>query len=500
MKMKIRNIVPTVLALAVFFGCEPDHRLDNLPDSAVYFVDNVANNGVQEALLFDVQSEVEVPVYVYCSGNFGGTPDVSATVEGEEYLAAYNEANGKSYQLLPVDCYTMTKTTDKVADRKAKFAINFSVEKLLALSAKEDYSDLDKYVVALRLESNSLDVAEVDGKSLGYYIVHPKVIIATMNVSSTGFNEKNEMYITLELPFDNFAELTYEVEFGKTSGLENRTFTEKGNHLQAKYILEALPEGTVIENENVSSMAAGTNKVEYKITLPSGWEKSKSYNYAFEVKNAVLNGRQITINDSFDPYFTIQSANEKVKLINTANDYNDNVFTEEQMQHYGKTLTEYGLQMYQTRAEWVWDPQTSENEYFDRFYNGNGFGWQSHWSGGGYGSTGQVPVYVHIDMKKKQPVCGLEWWRRGDQFVGDTKKIEIYAFDDCTYTHKGGDLTTYSYTNITYLGSLDFGPAADDINVGATTFDQIETQHLMLLIVESTRSNACDCAECVIWY
>ena len=499
--MKIRNIIPTViLASAALCSCEPDHRLDNLPDSAVYFVDNLVNNGVQEAQLFDVQTNVEFPVYVYCSGNFGGTPDVSATVEGEDFVASYNKESGKDYQLLPADCYTMTQTTDKVANRKAKFIINFNVEKLITLSTKEDYSDLAKYVVALRLESSSMDVAAVDGKSLGYYIVHPKVSIATMNASTTGFNEKNEMYLTLELPFDNFAELTYEVAFGKTEGLENRTFTVKGNALQAKYILESLPEGTVISNENVSSMPAGTNKVEYKITLPSGWEKSKSYNYAFEVKNAFLNGRQITINGSFDPYFTIESANEKVKLINTANDYNDNVFTQEQLQYYGKTLKEYGLEMYQTRAEWIWDPQTSQDEYFDRFYNSNGFGWQSHWSGSGYGNTSQIPVYVHIDMKKKQPVCGLEWWRRGDQFVGDTKKIEIYAFDNCTYTHKGGDLTTYSYTNITYLGSLDFGPASDDINVGATTFDQIETQHLMLLIVESTRSNAADCAECVIWY
>ena len=74
------------MALALLWGCVPDSRDFDMPDSAVYFVDNVANNGIQSAVMYDIQTEVDVPVYVYCSGFNGGTPAVSTSVAYESII------------------------------------------------------------------------------------------------------------------------------------------------------------------------------------------------------------------------------------------------------------------------------------------------------------------------------------------------------------------------------------------------------------------------------
>lgn len=110
------------------------------------------------------------------------------------------------------------------------------------------------------------------------------------------------------------------------------------------------------------------------------------------------------------------------KYIKTATNYENRGFNAEQLQYYTKVLSEYGLNTYNDRNTYVWNPQGSQDLYLDRWYNGNGYGWKAPWSGG-FGPRNQIPFWVHI-----------------------------------------------------------------------------ETQHLMFYIVESTRSNASDCAELVFWY
>ena len=52
-----------IMGLALVCSCVPDHRDSQMPDATVYFSDNTANKGVQQVLVYDVQSEVETPVY-----------------------------------------------------------------------------------------------------------------------------------------------------------------------------------------------------------------------------------------------------------------------------------------------------------------------------------------------------------------------------------------------------------------------------------------------------
>ena len=90
------------MALGMLCSCVPDHRDFNMPDSTVYFTDNTANKGVQHVLIYDVQSEVETPVYVYCAGLHGGNANVKARV-AEDYIDYYNKVNYTAYKALPVD-------------------------------------------------------------------------------------------------------------------------------------------------------------------------------------------------------------------------------------------------------------------------------------------------------------------------------------------------------------------------------------------------------------
>ena len=46
-----------IMGLALVCSCVPDHRDSQMPDATVYFSDNTANKGVQQVLVYDVQSE-----------------------------------------------------------------------------------------------------------------------------------------------------------------------------------------------------------------------------------------------------------------------------------------------------------------------------------------------------------------------------------------------------------------------------------------------------------
>ena len=504
--MKNRYIVSALMALAVLFSCVPDHRNDNLPDSAVYFVDNVANNGVQTAVVYDIQTSVDVPVYVYCSGYYGGTPAVSTSV-AFDYIEEYNEANGTSYKALPDNCYTLEKSKATVADRKASFNLKFNVPAIMELAAEEGVN-LSEYVVALELKSD-MDIASYKDKNFGYYIVTPDLRAAIAQVSSVSYDHATKQAkVLVELPFDNAWDFSFEFDFDVvgTYGLDR----ERGNSIAAKYVCSPMPAGlaeqVVVEGGELA-IAPGTNSREYTITLPAEYEfgpykKGETHNFAVSLKNAklVVDGAEKEVPVEGAAFLGAYPANNTLKLYKTPTNYEGRVFNAEQNALFRTTLTEYGLNWYQypDMSSFVWDPQCSQDTYLDRFYNGNGYGWKGSWSGG-FGPRNQIPLYIHVDMKQARDLSGIVYWRRGDGFVGDTKKIEIYALDDCTYTWKGSDLS-YAPDAITYLGTIDFGSPDDAITTASIAFDSLKTQHLMLLITESTRSNASDCAELEIWY
>ena len=284
------------MALAMLCSCVPDHRDFNMPDSAVYFTDNTANKGVQKILMYDVQSEVETPVYVHCAGLRAGTTQVKAHV-ANDYIEYYNKVNYTHYQALPEDCYTLVKSADEITGRTATFSVSFHVPNIIAFS-KEAGVNINDYVLALGLDSDAVPVSTVkDTTSLGYYMVSPSLRTATLQIKSTELTPDGNMTITAELPFENSWDLTYDVTFAATD--VDNLYTTKGNSKPAKYLFASkFPDGTQISNQEVKSMAPGTNKVEYAITIPAEglqWAPGRVYNYAVRFSNAVLNGKQIPI-------------------------------------------------------------------------------------------------------------------------------------------------------------------------------------------------------------
>lgn len=492
------------MALAVLFSCVPDHRNDNLPESAVYFVDNVANNGVQSAVVYDIQTEVDVPVYVYCSGFNGGVPTVSTSV-AFDYIEEYNEANGTSYKALPENCYTLDRSKDVVENRKASFNIKFNVPAIMELAAEVD---LGEYVVALELESD-MDIASYKEKNFGYYIVSPDLKAAIAKVSSVSYDHAaKQATVLVELPFDNAWDFSFEFDYNVTGtyGLDR----ERGNSIAAKYVCSPMPEDlaaqVVVEGGDLA-MAPGTNSREYTLTLPAEYEfgpykKGETHNFAVSLKNAklIVDGTEKDVPIEGAAFLGAYPADNPIALYKTPTNYESKGFNAEQNALFRTTLTEYGLDwyVYDVMKTFVWDPQGSQDTYLDRFYNGNGYGWKGAWSAG-FGPRNQIPLYIHVDMNEPRDLSGIVYWRRGDGNVGDTKRVEIYALDECTYTWKGSDLS-YAPDAITYLGTIDFGPREDAVTTASIAFDSIKAQHLMLMITESTRSNASDCAELEIWY
>lgn len=505
--MKNKYIVSS-LALALLFGCVPDSRDLNMPDSAVYFVDNVVNNGIQSVLMYDVQSEVETSVHVYCSGLAGGSANVSASAS-EDYVAYYNEINGTQLKALPEECYSLKGGSVAMADRSASFSLNFNVSEIKALSEQEGVN-LEDYVLALELQSDNLPVATVkDTTSLGYYLVRPDLRRATAKVSSSGqLTEEGKTTFTIELPFENSWEFTYDIEWGITEA--EALFTTRGNLIPAKYVFSEFPEGTVIENQNVLSMSPGTNKVEYTITIPTNvkWEPGKAYNYAVRVSNAVLNGISIPVeNDGIAAVgFLNNGVMEAIQVPYSVNHrwYHAEGFLNDEADHYRHKLEPYGLVPFPEadHKKYVWSPESTQNRYWrEQIFDGTGKAWYAAWNSDGYGVdialTGKLKGV--IDMNKKQDVNGLEMWTRVEQpnGLGDVQVVEIYSLENCAYT-KDTPHIEYGEYEITYLGTLDFNGRN---HLGYLTLDPVNTQFLLVHFIEQIagRKGSIDCTEIIIY-
>lgn len=494
------------MALALLCSCVPDHRDFNMPEASVYFTDNSANNGVQQILMYDVQPEVETPVYVHCAGLNAAASSVKATV-ATDYIEYYNKINYTTYKALPQNCYTLVKSTDEIKDRTAAFSVSYHVPEIMAFS-KEDGVNINEYVLALKLESDEIPVATVkDTTSLGYYMVRPVLKTATLQIKSSGLSPDGNMTVTAELPFENSWELTYDVEFAVAD--VDELFTVKGNSKPAKYVFaDAFPEGTVIGNEGVKSMSAGTNKVEYAISIPSeglAWAPGKAYNYAVRFSNAVLNGKQIPIENALATGFA--SVGVEVKAAGSESQLGVNLAP------YGLTPLDdkqgggrsgNNLENIVPGGGFIFHAQTSQDtrpnaDYsisgaFDDNVTNTARSWMQNWGGGaGYGSTGfNLPYWLLVDMQEEFKMGGIEFWTRADRRY-NMKVVEVYALDDCTY-ELNRSVLNYKAEDVTYLGTLNFSAGGQCLSISLAPAN---TRYIMMLITQS--GNGLDCQELVLW-
>lgn len=107
--MKLKNILIPFAGVLLLTACEKDHRNDNLTDPRVYIV----NNGVQNAIYYDVEETIDFDIYAYSSGYFGQPSEVKV-VPDPDAVEAFNAANGSSYTLLGEEYYQIVKDTGSI--------------------------------------------------------------------------------------------------------------------------------------------------------------------------------------------------------------------------------------------------------------------------------------------------------------------------------------------------------------------------------------------------
>jgi hypothetical protein len=317
------------------------------------------------------------------------------------------------------------------------------------------------------------------------------------------------MTIKAELPFENSWDLTYDVEFAKAD--VDELFTTRGNSIPAKYVFaDKFPEGTVIENQDVKSMSAGTNMVEYNITIPADalvWAPGKTFNYAVKFSNAVLNGKDIPIENplltgSIDAGIVIKASNSSTQLGTRLAEHGLTPLDDKQ----GGGRSGDFLENIVPGGGFIFHPKTAQDKrpmadysvsgVFDDRVSNTAHSWMQNWGGNGsngYGATSfSTPYWLLVDMQEEFDMGGVEFWTRSDGRY-NMKAVEIYALDDCTYT-LNESILNYNSSDVTYIGRLDFSAGAQNVSVSV---DPAKTRYIMFNIINA--GGGLDCQELVLW-
>ena len=478
-----------------------------MPDTTVYFVDNAVRNGVQTFNIYDVQKdEVNVPVYVYCSGFKEETPAVSAVVD-ETYIDYYNKCyvpvNQEPLKALPSDCYSLDAASVTVANRKARLNVNFYPEKIFSYAKSEglSYEDMKRYAAPIKLQCKSLEIATYkDTASLGYFLVAPVMNDALIQMAIEKIDALN-YDVVVSVPFKNTLDITYDLELGK-SEVVSAASGEYGNHYPAKVRFSAFPEGTVVTNGDVRSMQSGKSEVRYAVTFPEG----SAGKYPITLSNVVGNGAEMPIVDGEQildlGVCDLYATSNGIAGINYSGG-----FAADESALLGKTLNKYGFESYADDNTFIFHPQSScqyggkdmcigTNGVFSGSADDWGVTWTAGstqpnanlnedgaWNGGtaayGYGSQDDKGVmWALVDMCKVQSLCGIEFWRKCGNNAANVKSLEFYALDKCSYIQYNSILE-WNAEDCTFLGKAAFG---DDnkYNMLAASWENIDTRYLLI--------------------
>lgn len=490
--MKMRYLIPAVVALLLSAGCERDRRNDNLYASAVYFVDNMTEGVVATDTMYDVQQSVDYPVYVYCSGYYGGTTTVSMSVD-EAALTAYNENKGTQYRLLPADCYEITSSSATIENRKATMGLRFNVGALTALSAESDYSDLEDYVVPLALHSTEEIPVSTRDEYLGYSFVHPTLSQAVLDCSLSGkvvTVSGRSLTMTVSLPFDNEwqAEWNMEVSGGPFDGLAATESTFMGNTLPAAYAFAATTPS--VENGEVLGMEPGVNEVSYTISLPEDVEPG-IYTVNVRLDGARLNGMDIPIDGGdVDAYIRFEVDASYTPAVSSTD-------TSADAQYLGVCPAGWSMTAV-PRSQMVFSPESVSGDVGANAIDGNtATKWENRYGSTGYGPTSSLPFLAVADLGAEVEVSAVEVWRRADSYVADLGCFEVYAARTCDYSSP----EQIEYEGLTYLGNVDFGDAGNTSRAMFRMVDSATTRYLIFKFTRSNRNDSCiSISELGVWH
>ena len=297
------------------------------------------------------------------------------------------------------------------------------------------------------------------------------------NITGDATFKGNTMAMTVSVPFENNFDIGWDIEFESASvEADNGTSsTAIGSALEAKVLRKALPL-EAIQNADVRTLEQGSSSFSYNVTMPEGTPYGTYY---FNVKfgNATLNGVPIESNaDGLDAMIRF--------------DYWPGV----DVASTGASAT--ALSAYATvvpQADMTFVPESQQNsDPAAQAIDGNVSNkWENCW-GSGYGTT-SLPFNAALDLGSEQTVTMVEIWRRNDGMVTDLANVQCYAAESLDYS----DRENIKYTNLTYLGTLDFEGSSDRVRV--FTVPTINTRYLLFYFGASGRGSAVSISDMCVW-
>lgn len=466
-----------------FAACDNSElELDNLIPDEYKRVVSIKDTPSADMELFDVGVEMKSSFTIIRSG---GDPSLEAATSirsmTQEELATY----GEEYVLVDPSYYTIPSEVDFAPNQGYEVIdITFTPESIVEL--RQMIADLAEespekaYYVAIQLEKKG----ETTVNDEKYYILRRLVISDAQlqfNITGDATFKGNTMAMTVSLPFENNFDIGWDIEFESASvEADNGTSsTAIGSALEAKVLRKALPL-EAIQNADVRTLEQGSSSFSYNVTMPEGTPYGTYY---FNVKfgNATLNGVPFESNaDGLDAMIRF----DYWPGIDVAATYAS-----------ASALNDYATVVPQASMTFVPESAQSSSDPAANAIDGNVSNkWENNW-GGGYGTKG-LPFNGALDLGSEQTVTMVEIWRRNDGYVTDLANVQCYAAESLDYS----DRENIKYTNLTYLGTLDFEGSSDRVRV--FTVPTTNTRYLLFYFGASGRGNggtAVSIADMCVW-
>ena len=466
-------------AMLAFAACDnSEYELDNLIPDEYKRVVSIKDAPTGDMELFDVGLGMKSKFTVIRSG---GDPSLEAatTIQTmtQEELTVFN-ANAV---LVDPSYYTVESSINFAPNQGYKIVeVSFEADKIVEL--RQMIADLKaegtgkEYYVALKLVKSG----ETTVNDEKYYILRRVIVsdpVLQFSISGDATFKGKSMDLTVSVPFDNDFDVAWDIEFESASvEADNGTSsTAIGSALEAKVLRKALPL-EAITNADVKTLEPGINSMSYTVNMPEGTPYGIYY---FNVKfgNASLNGAPIETNTG-DLEATIRFDYwPGVDVASTASS--------------ATALAEYATVVPQADMTFVPESQQNSDPAAQAIDGDVTNKWENNW-GGGYG-TKSLPFNGALDLGSEQTVTMVEIWRRNDGMVTDLANVQCYAAESLDYS----DRENIKYTNLTYLGTLDFEGSSDRVRVFPVP--TVNTRYLLFYFGASSRGSAVSISDMCVW-
>lgn len=162
---------------------------------------SLSENGLSILQSYNVGEKYDADLWIQHGGLELSDGTVTFTVD-KDLLDSLNTADGTNYQMLPADCYQLTKATVDVAasEKLAKGTVTYDPTKIHALCGYDNV----QYVLPLRASATGEKLnSDRSTLLLGFRVSEPIVTIMNASVQEINADNTKELPITVGVPFTN---------------------------------------------------------------------------------------------------------------------------------------------------------------------------------------------------------------------------------------------------------------------------------------------------------